>query len=266
MRLSKNTYFKILGIEPTISVAIIKKAYRKKALQYHPDRNSSPGAHEKFILLTEAYEFLINAPKSNVDDQQYSQKTPEEVLAARMQKARKRYKEALKKEVQDDKVYFEKITKGLRGGMFRVYAWLALLVALVWFLDYHVLESNVVYLDEEPVYSQGGQVCYFIKGREYCFGKDELHNFEGDLMAKAYFSPIYKDLKYVKRLDTLEEGRRVVPFGGFASVYPYVIVFLLLPFFTFYFRKPTVVFTMLYLFCVSIVSFVMLFRLFSLFL
>lgn len=55
-----DTYFKILGVERNASLNDIKDAYRKKAKLLHPDVNPSPDAHEQFILLNEAFEYLQN--------------------------------------------------------------------------------------------------------------------------------------------------------------------------------------------------------------
>lgn len=53
-------YYDILGIPVNAGITEIKKAYRKKAYQYHPDLNHSPEAKDKFISATEAYEFLLS--------------------------------------------------------------------------------------------------------------------------------------------------------------------------------------------------------------
>ncbi|UCG28754.1 MAG: DnaJ domain-containing protein [Bacteroidales bacterium] len=53
-------YYMVLGLRENASLNDIKKAYRLKAKKYHPDINKAPDAHEKFIEINEAYEFLIN--------------------------------------------------------------------------------------------------------------------------------------------------------------------------------------------------------------
>ena len=61
---SKKDYYELLGVNRNASEEDIKKAYRKLALQYHPDRN--PGdkqAEEKFKEVSEAYSVLCDAQK-----------------------------------------------------------------------------------------------------------------------------------------------------------------------------------------------------------
>lgn len=68
--MAKRDYYEVLGVDKSASADEIKKAYRKKAIQYHPDRN--PGdkeAEEKFKEAAEAYEVLSNPDKRARYDQ-----------------------------------------------------------------------------------------------------------------------------------------------------------------------------------------------------
>jgi curved DNA-binding protein CbpA len=56
-------YYQILGIEVGADKPTIKKAYRKKAFQYHPDKHEDPSDAEFFREVQEAYEVLSDATK-----------------------------------------------------------------------------------------------------------------------------------------------------------------------------------------------------------
>lgn len=56
-------YYKTLGVDKNASAQDIKKAYRKLAVEYHPDKNKSKEAEEKFKEINEAYEVLSNPQK-----------------------------------------------------------------------------------------------------------------------------------------------------------------------------------------------------------
>ena len=65
-----NDYYAILGIKSKATEEEIKKAYRKKALQYHPDKNSSSSAEEIFKEINKAYETLSDTEKRRTYDLQ----------------------------------------------------------------------------------------------------------------------------------------------------------------------------------------------------
>lgn len=70
MSWNKRDYYDVLGVGRKASAEEIKKAYRKLALQFHPDRNQNdPQAEEMFKEASEAYAVLGNAEKRSIYDQ-----------------------------------------------------------------------------------------------------------------------------------------------------------------------------------------------------
>jgi molecular chaperone DnaJ len=65
---TKRDYYEVLSVSRNCSDDDIKKAYRRLALQFHPDRNNAPEATERFKEATEAYQVLSDAEKRSAYD------------------------------------------------------------------------------------------------------------------------------------------------------------------------------------------------------
>jgi molecular chaperone DnaJ len=62
-------YYDILGVDRGVGGEDIRKAFRKKAMEFHPDRNKSPDAEDKFKEINEAYQVLSDSNKKAQYDQ-----------------------------------------------------------------------------------------------------------------------------------------------------------------------------------------------------
>ncbi|PKO86994.1 MAG: molecular chaperone DnaJ [Betaproteobacteria bacterium HGW-Betaproteobacteria-10] len=61
-------HYALLGVSPGATSEVIKTAYRKKANQYHPDKNPSPDAAARFREVQEAYEVLSDETRRKAYD------------------------------------------------------------------------------------------------------------------------------------------------------------------------------------------------------
>ena len=64
----KRDYYEVLGVERSATAEQLKRAFRKLALEHHPDRNPDPRAADRFKELSEAYEVLSNPDKRRAYD------------------------------------------------------------------------------------------------------------------------------------------------------------------------------------------------------
>lgn len=63
------SHYATLGVSPGATADVIKSAYRKKANQYHPDKNPSPDAASRFREVQEAYEVLADETRRKAYDE-----------------------------------------------------------------------------------------------------------------------------------------------------------------------------------------------------
>lgn len=105
--------YRVLGLEPGSSKDQISKAYRKLALQYHPDHHPEDDSAQDFIRITEAYHLLIGSKKQQLNNasgknhfyqnQTYSRSQTDEAREKAKAWARMKYEEAARKSEELEK-------------------------------------------------------------------------------------------------------------------------------------------------------------------
>lgn len=125
-------YLEILGVAADASEDELKKAYRDKAKLYHPDVSKLENAHEKFVLLSEAYEFLTNRLK-NPHYGQKDHKSNHEWSENARKNARENARKAAQMKYHEfiNSPYYKSMTEVSKVGDYAIFALLYVLFAFL---------------------------------------------------------------------------------------------------------------------------------------
>ena len=147
--MAKN-YYKTLGVSSNASKSQIKRAYRKLAMKYHPDKNNSPEAQIIFIEINEAYSFLTDENNQKLkkpivkNTSRRKSKTSQEELNKRMEWAR-RYVEYKKiKEEKINEITYYKIQKSSLRWIIPTINSLSIFFAFLILLDFKILPTSSI--------------------------------------------------------------------------------------------------------------------------
>jgi len=167
--MSLNRYYKTLGLLPGADQAAVRKAFRKLAMRYHPDKNPSASAQAKFIAITEAYEILsgkkpapitrVSRSRSAANRKTTTSKTTVKTNTERVREAQERQKQQDRREQLENERYFQLLTTGWRWKVMRISAIVGLILSIGLiterFLPNHFEPDEVTGVILKPGFSAG---------------------------------------------------------------------------------------------------------------
>lgn len=186
-------YYKILGVPPDANIEQIKKAFREKARQYHPDLNTSCDTHEQFLKISEAYHYLTSLGKKG--------KTPEITIDQRKNEAkerarayaRMRYEEFVKQNELFEKTSVHEIYWG------KTVTIILTLLALFFVLDtYLPVQSKTEPVLNYKKFCNSSEHCSgIINTANFTLGADKTFSYiwQGEAL-QIYYSALLRDVRY----------------------------------------------------------------------
>tara|TARA_B100000508_G_scaffold140609_1_gene142353 strand:+ start:46142 stop:47032 length:891 start_codon:yes stop_codon:yes gene_type:complete len=261
-------YFEILEIAPTKDEKVIKKAYRKLALKYHPDKNQTEEAHVKFIRISEAYENLLAAldyaNKSPEERKEYTknqstrakkpQKTAQEIYEERLREAKRRYEEMKRKEAEENEAYYQTISSGVNWKVFR-----AIMIGCILFAGLFILDSLILPSRWEKSEITGENRVINYGGISYRRIVPIRLETDEKLWVKPSFSSSATNYKTVyiertwffhdiKKVWTWDSGKWFYSVADFTvtGTFPLVPIFLFIPFLTYIIKGRTLTYSLLF--------------------
>jgi uncharacterized protein YsxB (DUF464 family) len=140
----KERCLKLLNLPITANKGDIKKAFRALAFEYHPDRNPSKEAQEKFIEITRAYDFLMSDQSSRLTHIFKQTTAPKEpVNQEKNEQAwfKKYQKEVAEKRQKDGRVY-EKIKNSFLYKVSKICALFSSIITVMLLLNYMIIGAQ----------------------------------------------------------------------------------------------------------------------------
>lgn len=252
----KKDYHKTLGVSKSASKAVIKSAYRKLALKYHPDKNKSQEAHAIFVNVNEAYAYLsedheIKPPLFKNKPQKAS--ANQDIANKKMEWAKKyaEYKRA--KEENIAAISYHEIQNSYKSWLIPLLSWMSIGFAILIFLDFHVLKPNKVQVNYTYEYmnSSNNTMVFFIesadRNNKVKFGEFAVDikdvnklNMANPRIYNCEFTSIFNEQIYLS-FNLLGKVGKVFNYQSTYTIFYLYFVILLLPIITLVSKGPNMV-------------------------
>ena len=258
-----NKYYKILGLPNQSDKKLVKRAYRRLAMKYHPDKNDDRKANEKFILINEAYAKIMDESAHQNTWHTYQNekaKAKEEELKKRMQWAKKYAQYKKDQEERIAEITYNKIQHSALGWIYPLISWVCIGFAFLLFLDFMVMNTKDLDVDFDRSYvdmaTEKDVLLFKDKKSEEYIGEFAVHiddvkrlEFSKKVKYKCQLTPIFNELVTLTFYHQDENIKIFNHYSVYRAAYIFLF-FLLTPVITLISKGPN----FLHVFCVYFVS------------
>lgn len=258
-----NKYYKILGLPNQSDKKLVKRAYRRLAMKYHPDKNDDRKANEKFILINEAYAKIMDESAHQNTWNTYRNekaKAKEEELKKRMQWAKKYAQYKKDQEERIAEITYNKIQHSALGWIYPLISWVCIGFAFLLFLDFMVMNTKDLDVDFDRSYvdmaTEKDVLLFKDRESEEYIGEFAVHiddvkrlEFSKKVKYKCQLTPIFNELVTLTFYHQDENIKIFNHYSVYRAAYIFLL-FLLTPVITLISKGPN----FLHVFCVYFVS------------
>ena len=258
-----NKYYKILGLPNQSDKKLVKRAYRRLAMKYHPDKNDDRKANEKFILINEAYAKIMDESAHQNTWNTYQNKkakAKEEELKKRMQWAKKYAQYKKDQEERIAEITYNKIQHYALGWIYPLISWVCIGFAFLLFLDFMVMNTKDLDVDFDRSYvdmaTEKDVLLFKDRESEEYIGEFAVHiddvkrlEFSKKVKYKCQLTPIFNELVTLTFYHQNENIKIFNHYSVYRAAYIFLF-FLLTPVITLISKGPN----FLHVFCVYFVS------------
>tara|TARA_B100001027_G_scaffold80701_1_gene55280 strand:- start:829 stop:1659 length:831 start_codon:yes stop_codon:yes gene_type:complete len=256
-------YYKILGLPNQSDKKLVKRAYRRLAMKYHPDKNDDRKANEKFILINEAYAKIMDESAHQNAWSTYQNekaKAKEEELKKRMQWAKKYAQYKKDQEERIAEITYNKIQHSALGWIIPLISWVCIGFAFLLFLDFMVMNTKDLDVDFDRSYvdmaTEKDVLLFKDRESEEYISEFAVHiddvkrlEFSKKVKYKCQLTPIFNELVTLTFYHQDENIKIFNHYSVYRAAYIFLF-FLLTPVITLISKGPN----FLHVFCVYFVS------------
>jgi len=253
---------KILNIESVSDPLSLKKAFRKQALKYHPDKNNDINSQDIFISIVEAYEFLQDYKKRRKTSKSSSafkgnkfrsshhkfrenNGTPKFTRQERYEYAKRKFEETEKKVFSNA---LNEYQTGIKRRITKIMAVIGLALSLLFILDYYLphktktvsikqleFEKQIDTYSQEYFFKINNQTFHIDKRN---FNKIRSNRVRIEIIQTALFQEIIR-INFIKPSDKITS---IIDSTSIQSTFPLIIILLLIPFISLFFQYANIYF------------------------